>query len=1011
MRKTMKRTVSALCAVSVAASVAAMAAINAGAEATDENLTAINSATSDTIATAVSDYTTAAEKSDLYSVLPSCDKTEINTRILEQTPFASVAELDSAYDAAVAKTVGTDTDKYTNVFFEGFADNSFDTNEWTVTRTPALKSGGDTFSGTTAYALPYGDDNYCMYTAGSPIASAAYNGYISRSLSDISGRVCVYFYDSNTESDKSSVNKFYFVRLHDGDEVSATDSSNYLNLGVWGNSKYYTQRYKTNGTDNGLKALSIARTAGWHKLEFDATSGEDIKGYIDGQLVITYKGMTTLKNLVIGNITQNNTDYSYFSTDCITVEQAKTEEECIEEFNSSPSVRTLKNALEQTAADLCGALPLCDQKAVLESLDGTYSSAADLTEAFWTAAAELIQPTGENIFTEDFADGIDSSWEISENAPAAITSGESWLGNTVQTLGASETETKAIGFWGSSVEYDATGSGTKAKGSEVYIKRAVKPNSKTTLYFYDYQSDKNTPSLGIKINDKVTIGANSANKEYYVYNTGDEKWSTTGTAISKGWHKVVIDGTRESGRVYISIDGGAETEIDTSVEYLQIGNIWSYNGYSLYSVDSITISESDAELPTPNPTEAPTEAPTAEPTAKPTAAPTAEPTEKPAPTPYPEEAKTALDAFNTDATADNFAAVMKYIDDTLYTALPSCDRDGILSGMTKNVPYDSVDGFEKAYRSELYRVTVADGEKYDTVFYEGFGDGLNTDTWEISKKPAITAEGEKKLSMDMVSVNASGDEKNSLLFWGKSISNANADGEKVNGDNMTLKTAVAASDSIVTLYFYDFKNDNTPALGVKINDSVTVGAYSGHTKYCYSIDGGKTWKDTSIERSKGWHKIVFDGLTDDKYGLVTIYLDGEEVAQTDTAIEYLGFGNYWSYNGYTLFAVDNISVVQAKAEPEKVTVTDTKGNPVTSIGSNTALRIMVENSEAKTDYIAASYDENGVLKSIGFITKEQQANGQTGIQLKLNGGSTVRIMGWESLQTMVSTAGIIELKK
>ncbi len=168
------------------------------------------------------------------------------------------------------------------------------------------------------------------------------------------------------------------------------------------------------------------------------------------------------------------------------------------------------------------------------------------------------------------------------------------------------------------------------------------------------------------------------------------------------------------------------------------------------------------------------------------------------------------------------------------------------------------------------------------------------------KKPAIGS----FLSNTVDDLNIGGTETKSAIFWGASVKASNGE-ESVTGDNQSIRRAVP-KNSRISLYFWDSRNDNSAFLGVKVNDNLIAGAYGNTDKYVYTKNGGSGWSSTSVAKSYGWHKLVFDGAAE--AGKITLYLDGESIETVSGDTEYLEIGNLWAVAGFAYFAVDNITV-------------------------------------------------------------------------------------------------------
>lgn len=406
-------------------------------------------------------------------------------------------------------------------------------------------------------------------------------------------------------------------------------------------------------------------------------------------------------------------------------------------------------------------------------------------------------------------------------------------------------------------------------GGNTYIKNDFgERKAMVSLYFYETEYEWSESAFGVCVADDITFGVYGKADEYSI-NAGGS-WQSLGKARSEGWHRVVFD-TISQDNLKVYLDGEEVYSGEGIISYLQVGNLWNKDGIDAWYIDEISV--------------------------------------------IAEKQLTWADKFNAQTlTEDTLRGLLTEKQLTIFDKLPQCDRTAIVDELEAAKPYQSEDEVLEKYTEVLLKVTQYDSSKYELVFYEDFGDGI-TSAWQSDKKPAI----KKFLNVTVDDLDIKDAEQKSAAFWGASITGNNGD-KNVTGSNQTITRDVPAN-SYITLYFWDSMNDKNAYIGFKVNDNLMSGLYGTKSYYRYSVNGGSSWETTSIDRSKGWHKVVFDGATTP--GTVYAYIDDVKLFEKSGTTEYLGIGNFWSVSGYDYYAVDNITVAR-KFVPaaENVTVND-----------------------------------------------------------------------------------------
>lgn len=391
---------------------------------------------------------------------------------------------------------------------------------------------------------------------------------------------------------------------------------------------------------------------------------------------------------------------------------------------------------------------------------------------------------------------------------------------------------------------------------------------KVSLYFYETLSEWSSSAFGIRISDNFTFGVYGNSSEYSINNGGS--WSKTGIERTEGWHRVVFDG--QSGSLKVYLDGQEVYSGAESISCLKIGNLWSNSGGDIYAIDRVSVIGTK-EL-------------------------------------------TWEEKFNgTPVTGEVIKSLLDTKEAELFEKLPQCDKDDIAAQLEKGKPYDSKDDVLKSYKKVLIAVTMYDESQYGVVFHEGFESGLSPQ-WQSQKKPAIN----NFIDVKVDNLDITGEEQNAAGFWGSAIT-ANNGEETISGAFQNIKRDIP-NNSTVVAYLYDPVSSNTPFISFKINDTYAVGLYAADN-YVYTTDGGSGWKDFKVPRSKGWHKIVFDGSS--VPGKITAYFDGVKLFSESSETEYIAIGDFYGSLSYDWFGVDNITVYRRFVpEATNVKITDNK---------------------------------------------------------------------------------------
>ena len=525
----------------------------------DDVSEAINNATSSTIAEAVGEYLSESGNDGLYNILPECDKTEINERILKGVPYSDYAAIDAEYKKALEYTTGVDPDKYNKVFEEDFSDID---SEWTQTNIISGAIGNGRINGTNRSSLAITDEDSSFMFFGGAINPKNAN-YIERNIDNPKSVITMYLKVVNN-------NALSFTATFDGEQGICLK-----NTGV----SVHTLPNTT------IKDTGVDFSAdNWNKIVFDGTSAGEVKCYVNGELAATYGGNIT--KLSVGTMF-NFASYSVIAVDNITIAEEKPDTSFIDKFNSNPvTAESFSDVLSSESYAIFNKLPDCDKTELIAGIEKgkPYADKNEIKVEYEDLLIKVTQYDTDKYeadFIENFGNGITSAWESSKKPSVG-----SFLNNTVDSLNIEGAEEKSAIFWGASVS--ASNGEDKITGANQSIKKEIAENSRVSLYFWDPRNDKSA-FLGIRVNDKLLVGAYGVSDNYTFSTSGDGAWKESKVAKSTGWHKVVFDGAEKPGMVSVYLDGELLATAEGTTQYLEIGNLWANAGYAYFAVDNITV--------------------------------------------------------------------------------------------------------------------------------------------------------------------------------------------------------------------------------------------------------------------------------------------------------------------------------------------------------------------------------------------------------------------------------------
>lgn len=576
------------------------------AYADGSGLDAVNGATSSNIASAVSEYLTEAGKNDLYDVLPECDKTEINKRILAGKPYADASALEKAYQTALEYATQADWSVYDKAWVEDFS-GGLDANGWTSENLRTGAVGTEDLNGIKK-------SRETINVSGKETASAIICGgglnptqtkpsYIEKSVSDPKSIVTFYLKDLNNNNTTIGI-QFNDKQAFSTKQGTKFDAIN--NVSGWekGGSGYGST------VDGNSKAK-------WTKITLDGTVAKGkVNAYVDGELCYTFTGeidrvkigqlcdaagfmVTTVDNISVavaddysntsGGDDNDNKDDDNKDDDA--------NKDKLAEFNSAETtVDTVKAVLEYTSKSmsLYSVLAECDQKSIVELLDKEkpFNSFSDLEKSYQSAleyATQADWSVYEKTLVEDFSDGLEKNgWGSLNLRTGAVGSGNvNGINKTRETINVSNTENSSAMILGGSLNNFET-------NGESYISKSIdNPNSIITFYVKDLNNNMTT--IGIQFNDKQAFSTKMGSTFYAVSDVsnwtteGSNYGSTVDSNSNAKWTKITIDGATESGKVKAYVDGKLYYTFTGEINQVKIGQLCTASGFMVATVDNVTV--------------------------------------------------------------------------------------------------------------------------------------------------------------------------------------------------------------------------------------------------------------------------------------------------------------------------------------------------------------------------------------------------------------------------------------
>lgn len=485
-----------------------------------------------------------------YDALPESDRKEISAKMSGQSFSDAAAFLESyesAYNSVVALAPSGDYNEIIDEDFEAGIGSV-----WTKNGSPEAEEYESlSFDGADTQA-------YVIYGG----AFGKSNTWIEKNFGERDAvKVSLYFYETLYEASKSA----FGIRIADN-----------FTLGVYGSASEYSIH---NGSS--WRGTGIERTEGWHRVIFDA-KGTELKAYIDGQEI--YSGTQSISCLKIGNLWSNKGGDEY-AVDRVSVIGTK-ELTWEEKFNSAPvTADVVKTLLSSDELTLFEKLPQCDKDDIAARMEKgkPYTSKDNVFKSYRSALSAVTMYDESKyglVFHEGFKNGVSPEWE-SDKKPAI----NQFIDIKVDNLDISGEEQNAAGFWGSGISAN-NGDGV-VTGAFQNIKRAVPENSTVVAYFYDAMNS-DVPFISFQINDACAVGLYSYDQ--YVYTTdGGGTWKGFNVTRSKGWHKIVLDGTSTPGKVTAYFDGNKLFTESRTTEYIAIGDFYGSLSYDWFAVDNITV--------------------------------------------------------------------------------------------------------------------------------------------------------------------------------------------------------------------------------------------------------------------------------------------------------------------------------------------------------------------------------------------------------------------------------------
>lgn len=472
-----------------------------------------------------------------------------------------------------------------------------------------------------------------------------------------------------------------------------------------------------------------------------------------------------------------------------------------------------------------------------------------------------------------------------------------------------------------SKEYNHSGSSSQSfyipggvyGGSGQYIMYSFGARKTTVeLYFYDTLSETSNSSFGVAVSASLIFGLYGSQSGYSVY-TGSV-WRETGAARSEGWHKLVFDTLNQS-ELIIYLDDVNVWSGSGEINQIKIGNLWETNGWDEWYVDDITVTA--------------------------------------------EYQESVVDLINSNKVSDEI--IQKLLDvnggaDT-YNKLPACDHTEIINLIEEGKPYANDNEVNEAYKNALTSVTQYDSDIYDLVLAEDFAEGIDKETWTITGNPQVRSGGEDVFGGGAYAYDLSidGSENKCLVTSGSSLNRYGS-----------IAYPLDKGKYRIQVYFYDNLKNNPGAYSIKVSDSYIIGIYGDESKYVNTVNGSRT--TVGVQRSEGWHKLVFDSITDD---VLTVYLDGTKVySSAEVSIETLEIGTLYSFASFSWFSTDNVTVVRKFAPiVSDVKITDN----ITAITANYTYSHEKDTPEGDTKFQWYKKNSEGEFEAIeGAASKTYQ---------------------------------------
>lgn len=273
---------------------------------------------------------------------------------------------------------------------------------------------------------------------------------------------------------------------------------------------------------------------------------------------------------------------------------------------------------------------------------------------------------------------------------------------------------------------------------------------------------------------------------------------------------------------------------------------------------------------------------------------------------------------------------------------------------------------------------VPDRDRYSVLWTEDFEDEIDTSVWSVIGELRSGAVG----STDVPGINIMRKyidvygEQGSTAFFGASLLSGASRNE--------IKRSISVENCVVTAYFYDEMNAAVPLFYIRANNNTGVGCSNDNEYYTYRKDG--VYTVSVIPRSRNWHSVVFDGLSEP--GKVSVVLDGFELFTTEDKIEFLSLGNSWTNNSYSVFWADNISVMIEK-NTEGIRFFR-NGHEVSTIPNSGSVTLSADNPIYDAKYYVAAYS-SGKLKSI-IISDAKQIG--TGVEISYEQADKIKVFRW-----------------